>query len=128
MTTTNATRVKLTTQNNVNERVNRCAKILDKHDPKWFRKVKFNILDLSSTKNCVFGQLFGDVEQGILALGLKDKTKGDPWTFFGIDAYDYTASDADENRDSEYFMLEEAWKNAIRTRKEAAKPIPLAGV
>lgn len=58
----------------LNLRVNRGIKFLDKHFGReiWLEKIDLKILDLSSTKTCMCGQLFGDYMNVIQDGRIKD--------------------------------------------------------
>ncbi len=47
------------------------AALLDKVIPGWASRIDVQKFTIESTKNCILGQLFGDMEKGFLALGLK---------------------------------------------------------
>lgn len=56
--------------NDMNEAVRRGAAFLDGHIPGWRARVNADRLDMSGRRKSVLGQLFGDADHGLLALGV----------------------------------------------------------
>jgi hypothetical protein len=46
------------------------AAFLDRHAPEWAERIDLKRFDIQSTLCCVLGQLYGNVENGLNALGL----------------------------------------------------------
>lgn len=53
------------------ERVQRGAKLLDEKSPGWAAKVALDRLDMFSDCGCVLGQIYGLYSRGLDALGLE---------------------------------------------------------
>ena len=46
------------------------ARLLDEQCPKWEKDIDLERLEMDSCRRCILGQLFGDYNNGKLALGL----------------------------------------------------------
>jgi hypothetical protein len=46
------------------------AALFDRHVPGWAERIDLKRFDIQSTLNCVLGQIYGNVENGLNALGL----------------------------------------------------------
>jgi hypothetical protein len=84
------------------KRVENGIKFLDRvMPPKWRQKINLDELSLSSTADCVLGQLYGDYDDGRYQLDLD----GDEAEEYGFVLYGV------EERD--YWKLTQAWKLAL---------------
>ena len=54
------------------------ATFLDKKFPGWEKRIDPTILELSSEKSCILGQLYGDFNKGVIKLGPRYVADGDP--------------------------------------------------
>lgn len=70
------------------------VQLLDQNVPNWRDKINVDNLDLGSCSICVLGQVFGDYNDGLNALG--------------VDGYDYGF-----NTTGSYASLKEAWVEAL---------------
>ena len=50
-------------------RVRRGAELLDRVHPGWREKIQIDTLDISSTRHCILGQLYGSYSEGLNAVG-----------------------------------------------------------
>jgi hypothetical protein len=91
------------------QRVAAGAALLDRHEPRWWRQVDPDRLDLADPALDVLGQLYGQFEVGLAILGEPDPVAG---------GFDLDASDAD----ADYPALTAAWQQAIRQRRAADAP------
>lgn len=74
----------------IDERVDNGAGLLDQYGPHdWRERIDPARLDIDTGTNCVIGQLYGDWEQGLAELELRDWS--DDATFYGL----YPAEDGD---------------------------------
>jgi hypothetical protein len=96
-------------------RVARGAALLDEMKPGWDARVDLAELDLSSCRQCVVGQLFGEefgrwpYETGLRALGIP---------FFGEDEYGFEKEATGE----EYAALTAEWRRVVTARRLAMRP------
>lgn len=98
--------------------VQRGAELLDQKGVKdWYSKVDLDTLQMYSLANCVLGQLYGSVHDGLKSLQKFDTNNlyiEDEWQkvcFHGFSVNDY-----EDNFD----MLGEMWREAIEQRRQEA--------
>lgn len=65
----------ITISQDMRQRVNTGATLLDQHEPGWASRIHTARLDLWSTADCVLGQLYGDGYNEGLAILLGDEAK-----------------------------------------------------
>ncbi len=105
-------------------RVNRLVKVLNKKVPDWATRVKLKQLNMQDLDRCVMGQVFGPalcaVTDGVAVLGLDalNDTQQNTWVRYGIDLF--TTWDSKQDR-TNWALLTDAWKTAIRERREQLK-------
>jgi len=102
------------------ERVQRGAKYLDGVDPEWHRRVDSETLELEDGRHCVLGQLHGEFRLGLGRSDLISMSSA-PRTSLSPVAYGFkcVTSVPDEWQAYDYELLNEAWKEAVRTRQES---------
>jgi hypothetical protein len=83
-------------------------RLLDQRVPGWRRVVDGDALDLASCERCVLGQVFGDYERGLIALGISEEDEV-------IEMYGFNADDEDGSSVS-YRSLRAAWRRVLRRR------------
>jgi hypothetical protein len=81
------------------------AAVLDKSCPGWELRIRLADLEMASHKDCVLGQLYGDVVDGLERLGLEREELYD----LGFDWFVGTSYDS----------LKTAWIELIRGRRQA---------
>jgi hypothetical protein len=91
------------------DRVAAGAGLLDHRQPRWWRQVDPDRLDLADPALDVLGQLYGQFEVGLAILGEPDPVAC---------GFDLDASDAD----TDYPALTGAWQQAIGQRRAADPP------
>lgn len=103
----------------VRERVGRGAAYLDDADPGWYRRVDPQTLSLSSGRHCVLGQLHGEFRLGLGRSHLVSMSSA-PRASLSPVAYGFKCVEnvPDEWQAYDYDLLTEAWKEAVRTRRE----------
>lgn len=88
--------------NDVQERVQRGAALLDEKLPGWRSKIDVDTLDIANPYNCIAGQLGGPYQDGYVTLrrlGLTYWHEGKEYGF--------------EDRAENYSALTEAWKQEL---------------
>jgi hypothetical protein len=63
------------------------ATLMDKHSPGWAEHINLETFTIESTQNCILGQIYGNVEKGLSALGF-----GLENSRFILDRYGFAAS------------------------------------
>ena len=108
------------TPEHARERVQRGADYLDSVDPEWYRRVNSDTLELEDGKHCVLGQLHGEFRLGLGRSHLITMSSA-PRASLSPVAYGFKCVDnvPDEWQAYDYDLLNEAWKEAVRTRQEA---------
>lgn len=48
------------------------ARLLDRHKPGWAKEISFDGFSINSKLECVLGQLYGNYEDGLVAIGLPE--------------------------------------------------------
>jgi len=109
---------------NVETRVRRGAKLLDKKVPDWLDRVKLRVLRLESPSSCVLGQAFKDAiagwnetgyEAGLEFLKLDDDRAADyGFTHCSVDSSEPTIF---LGSNEEFDYLTKFWKAEIQRRK-----------
>ena len=107
------------TPEQVRERVQRGAEYLDSVDPEWYRRVDSETLELEDGRHCVLGQLHGEFRLGLGRSHLISMSSA-PRTSLSPVAYGFKCVEnvPDEWQAYDYDLLNEAWKEAVRTRQE----------
>jgi len=107
------------TPEQVRERVQRGAEYLDSVDPEWYRRVDSETLELEDGRHCVLGQLHGEFRLGLGRSHLISMSSA-PRTSLSPVAYGFKCvmNVPDEWQAYDYDLLNEAWKEAVRTRQE----------
>lgn len=112
---------------NIEARVRRGAKWLDKNEPGWETKINPSLLEMQSGQDCVLGQVFfdrtdPDAWDNGFDIGLKvlwdDKGEKDEIdAYYGFNEY-RKEEDSLENDDSRQFwsLLAEEWIHAAKER------------
>lgn len=77
-------------------KVARGIALLDDRMPGWRQRIDLDLLDMSSCDFCILGQLFGDYDDGFVALGLD---RGCPYGF--------------DDEDEDYLELARTWDRAL---------------
>ena len=101
------------------ERVQRGAGYLDGVDPEWHRRVDSETLELDDGRHCVLGQLHGEFRLGLGRSDLISMSSA-PRTSLSPVAYGFkcVTNVPEEWQAYDYELLNEAWKEAVRTRQE----------
>ena len=86
----------------VDEQAARGAALLDERLPGWRGMVRAESLQLRWCSTCVLGQLFGDYERGVHALGLTDK-----------EAREYGFYVTDGRKVTLWARLTDAWRKVL---------------
>lgn len=101
--------------------------LLDSYDPEWADKVDWDNLNMSSTVDCVLGQLFGDggvgYDAGLKALSIESSPTGcECCTGSYLDGvpYGFCAEEKDEDGYTDWEGLGEAWKAAVGYVRDVA--------
>ncbi len=115
-----ARRTRQVTPEKARERVKRGATYLDEVDPEWYQRVDADTLALNHGRHCVLGQLHGEFRLGLgrshfISLSSAPRASLSP-TAYGFKCVE-GGSDALKQRD--YALLDEAWREAVRTRQAA---------
>ena len=84
------------------EKAEKGAALLDERLPGWRKMVAPESLQLRWCSTCVLGQLFGDYERGVNALGLSD-----------AEAREYGFYVTDGRKSSLWGHLTEAWRQVL---------------
>lgn len=88
---------------------------LNQREPGWEQRVELALLDVGSSDLCVVGQVFGDYEGGLKALGIEED---DAWMFgFNI---------SPEDGDYVCVQITEAWKSQLAVIAATSSPSPAA--
>jgi hypothetical protein len=113
------------TPEQVRERVRRGADYLDSVDPDWYRRVDSETLELEDGRHCVLGQLHGEFRLGLGRSHLISMSSA-PRASLSPVAYGFKCVEhvPDEWQAYDYDLLNEAWKEAVRTRQEADPFVP----
>jgi hypothetical protein len=108
------------TPEQVRERVQRGADYLDGVDPEWYRRVDSETLELEDGRHCVLGQLHGEFRLGLGRSHLISMSSA-PRASLSPVAYGFKCVEnvPEEWQAYDYDLLNEAWKEAVRTRQEA---------
>lgn len=108
------------TPNAVRERVERGAAYLDDVDPGWYRRVNADTLELDDGKHCILGQLHGEFRLGLGRSHLISMSSA-PRASLSPVSYGFKCVEgvSDDWQARDYELLNEAWKEAVRTRQEA---------
>jgi hypothetical protein len=88
----------------VREEVRRGAELLDERRPGWDQEINLANLKISSCRNCVLGQLYGDYHLGL------DMISSDAGEF--VDAEDYGFDGV-----LDWEELNEEWRDLIASRR-----------
>jgi len=101
------------------ERVQRGAEYLDDMDPEWYRRVDAESLELGNGRHCILGQLHGEFRLGLGRSHLITLSSA-PRASLSPVAYGFKCVDdvPDAWRTYDYELLNEAWRQAVRTRQE----------
>jgi hypothetical protein len=103
----------------VRERVQRGAEYLDDVDPEWHRRVDSETLELGDGRHCILGQLHGEFRLGLGRSHLITMSSA-PRASLSPVAYGFKCVEnvPDAWQAYDYELLNEAWKEAVRTRQE----------
>jgi hypothetical protein len=103
----------------VRERVRRGAEYLDDVDPEWHRRVDSETLELGDGRHCILGQLHGEFRLGLGRSHLITMSSA-PRASLSPVAYGFKCVEnvPDAWQAYDYELLNEAWKEAVRTRQE----------
>lgn len=103
----------------VRERVERGAAYLDDADPGWHRRVDSETLELDDGRHCILGQLHGEFRLGLGRSHLISMSSA-PRASLSPVAYGFKCVEnvSDDWQARDYELLNEAWKDAVRTRQE----------
>jgi hypothetical protein len=85
------------------------AALLDRHQPRWWRQIDPDRLDLADPAVDVLGQLYGQFEVGLAILGEPDPVAC---------GFDLDDSDAD----ADYPALTDVWQQVISARRAGDPP------
>lgn len=120
-------RTRQITPEKVRERVQRGATYLDDVDPEWYRRVDSETLELGDGRHCILGQLHGEFRLGLgrshlITMSSAPRASLSPvsYGFKGVEG----VPESWQARD--YELLNEAWKDAVRTRQEADPAMDVA--
>lgn len=94
---------------NTEELVRNAAAFLDEAVPGWWKRVKVDILDMSSTSKCVLGQLYGDYGVGCATLDVYDTP---------LHLAFWVLSPSEELKERQ-----KIWKELIRARHDATHSV-----
>ena len=113
-------RTRRITPERVRERVQRGAEYLDDVDPEWYRRVDSETLELDDGRHCVLGQLHGEFRLGLGRSHLITMSSA-PRASLSPVSYGFKCVEnvPDEWQAYDYDLLNDAWKEAVRTRQEA---------
>lgn len=112
---------------NIEARVRRGAKWLDKNEPGWADKIDPDKLDMTTGQHCVLGQVFFDrtdpdswdngFDIGLKAL-MEDKgDKGEIDAYYGFNEYGEEENDLEPEDTNQFWsLLAEGWLRAARER------------
>ncbi|MEK7583502.1 MAG: hypothetical protein AAB483_03845 [Patescibacteria group bacterium] len=89
----------------IDERVQRGAALLDKRVPGWVMRINLETLDIGESQFCVLGQLFKSYSNGFQALGIPGGA--------GIHGFNSIGG-----KSAEYALLNPAWKCLIKRRRQ----------
>ena len=108
------------TPDRARERVQRGAEYLDDVDPEWYRHVDSETLELDDGRHCVLGQLHGEFRLGLGRSHLITMSSA-PRASLSPVAYGFKCVEnvPEEWQAYDYELLNEAWKEAVRTRQDA---------
>lgn len=98
------------------ERAERGAARLNEHEVHWRGLINLSRLDMSSTSECVLGQVFDDYNEGLEALQLPFDGEAYDDVSFGFDTDGHVQGDPNEPT---YMELHEAWEAIILDTPEA---------
>lgn len=121
-------RTRKITPERVRERVQRGAAYLDEVDPGWYRHVDADTLELGDGRHCILGQMHGEFRLGLGRSHLISMSSA-PRASLSPVAYGFKCVDgvSEEWQVYDYELLNEAWKEAVRTRQEADPTMEPAG-
>lgn len=102
--------------NDITERVQRGAALLDEKRPGWWREIDLGRLDIGSSCNCVGGQLSGGLCSFSVTMESLDLDGEEEFTGHGFEAdgNDHATVEAD------YAALTVVWRDLITARREMA--------
>lgn len=122
-----ARRTRKITPDRARERVQRGADYLDDVDPGWYRRVDAETLELGDGRHCILGQLHGEFRLGLGRSHLITMSSA-PRASLSPVAYGFKCVEgvSEEWQAYDYELLDEAWKDAVRTR-QAADPMVSVG-
>lgn len=89
------------------------AAFLDRARKGWFWDVRVTRLDLSSTCNCILGQVSGDYDDGLDTFGINGGIEAEKLGFLSNDSFKV-----------DYDLLTQAWANEVRVRR-GFKPVDI---
>lgn len=101
------------------ERVNRGATLLDKRRPNWNYEVVPENLDMSSAQLCIVGQTYGDYDEHVGPIFGKDEFE---------DAQDEAAEHGfvtGDEFDGEWELMDRVWGYLLQERSQAGVPLTL---
>lgn len=113
-------RTRQITAKNARERVQRGAEYLDDLDPEWYRHVDSETLELGDGRHCILGQLHGEFRLGLGRSHLINVSSA-PRASLSPVVYGFKCVEGvpEEWQSRDYLLLNEAWKEAVRTRQQA---------
>lgn len=113
-------RTRKITAKNARKRVQRGAQYLDDIDPEWYRHVDSETLELGDGRHCILGQLHGEFRLGLGRSHLINMSSA-PRTSLSPVAYGFKCIEGvpEEWQARDYKLLNDAWKEAVRTRQHA---------
>jgi hypothetical protein len=101
----------------ITERVARGAALLDAKRPGWASRIDLVALDITSTSNCILGQLYGWYEEGQDALAELDD---EGYQISSVGSYEgFSLDHWDEHYDGDMQEVDDlhgAWNDAINER------------
>jgi len=108
------------TAEQVGERVRRGAAYLDEVDPGWHRRIDAAALELGSGRHCILGQLHGEFRLGLGRSHLITMSSA-PRASLSPVSYGFKCVDGvpEAWQERDYELLNEAWREAVRTRQAA---------
>jgi hypothetical protein len=108
------------TPDRARERVQRGAEYLDDVDPEWYRRVDSETLELGDGQHCILGQMHGEFRLGLGRSDLINMSSA-PRASLSPVAYGFKCVEnvPEEWQDYDYELLNEAWKEAVRSRQDA---------
>jgi hypothetical protein len=102
------------------KRVQRGAAYLDDVDPEWYRRVDSETLELGDGRHCILGQMHGEFRLGLGRSRLISMSSA-PRASLSPVAYGFKCVEnvPEEWQAYDYELLNEAWKEAVRSRQDA---------